>query len=117
MNGCYANGCGPSSLQESVCQKEDSGNITVSHRRRSPSEDQPALARFKPVVCVCVCVTWPEPKDLLHLPERRVFLWQEQRGAVGSEPGSRDQSEDPGRRGLQVAGVSRVGTQTPARLP
>lgn len=65
------------------------------------------------MVCVCVCVTWPEPRDLLHLPERGVFLWQEQRGAVGSEPGRGDQSEDPGRHGLPAAGVSRAGTQTP----
>lgn len=62
-------------------------------------------------VCMCVCVTWPEPKDLVHLPERCVFLRQEQRGAVRLEPARSDQSQDPGRHGVQATGVSQD-TQT-----
>lgn len=95
------------SLQESVCQKVESGlNSTVSGRR-SPSEE----------IGQCwlqtddLCVTWSEPRDPLCLPERRVFLWQKPRGAVGSEPRRSDQSEDSGQHGLQVAGVSRIVTQ------
>lgn len=95
------------SLQESVCQKVESGlNSTVS-RPRSPSEE---IAQHR-VQRDDVCVPCSEPADLLCLPERRVFLWQKPRGAVRSEPRRRDQSEDPGQHGLQVAGVSRIFTQ------
>ena len=63
-------------------------------------------------LCVCVYVTLPEPRDLRRLSKRCVFLWQEPRGAVWSEPGCSDQSEDQGRHRLQAAGVSRVGFGT-----
>lgn len=95
------------SLQESVCQKVESGlNSTVS-RRHSPSEE---IGQYW-VQTDDVCVAWSEPGDLLRLPERRVVLWQKPRGAVGSEPRRSDQSEDSGQHGLQVAGVSRLFTQ------
>uniref|UniRef100_H3CN71 Plexin C1 n=1 Tax=Tetraodon nigroviridis TaxID=99883 RepID=H3CN71_TETNG len=79
---CLQVGCGWSSSgcswanagerNESVCQKEDSGNITVSHRRRSPSEDQPALARFKPVF----------PSDVSFYGKNNAVLSGQNLGAV-----------------------------------
>lgn len=94
------------SLQDSVCQKVESGlNNTVS-RRRSPSEEIQQCW----IQTDGVCVAWSEADDLIHLPERRVLLRQKTHGADGSEPRRSDQSEDSGQRGVQVAGVSRVFT-------
>lgn len=89
-------------LQDSVCQKVESGlNNTVS-RRRSPSEE---IQQCR-IQTDGLCVAWSEPDDLIRLPERRVLLRQKPRGAVGSEPRRSDQREDSGQRRVQVAGVS-----------
>lgn len=95
------------SLQESVCEGVESGLDSTVSRRRSPWG---GIGQYW-VLTDDLCVTWAEPRDLLRLPERRVFLWQKPRGAVRSEPRRGDQSEDSGQHGLQVAGVSRIFSQ------